>query len=153
MEYCHIDIGPVPAGESFAQVGCNNYLATSLRECEVFRRMLLRLFPIPEGVRVKYVIRVQPREFGYYRQVAIGFAADQKCAVDFADQVELALPQEWDSIAQYELVWFETRDAYRAAVRAHRLKPQEVPEAYAAKDPPCLPATAQLAELLQTHPL
>ena len=35
MEY--IELGPVPAGEACAQVGTDNYLANSLRECEVYR--------------------------------------------------------------------------------------------------------------------
>jgi hypothetical protein len=42
MEY--IELGPVPAGEPCAQVGTDNYLARSMRECEVFRRMLERVF-------------------------------------------------------------------------------------------------------------
>ena len=46
MEY--IELGPVPAGEPCAQVGTDNYLARSMRECEVFRRMLERVLPIPE---------------------------------------------------------------------------------------------------------
>ena len=55
MEY--IELGPVPAGEPCAQVGTDNYLARSMRECEVFRRMLERVLPIPEGLPVKYVVR------------------------------------------------------------------------------------------------
>ena len=55
MEY--IEIGPVPASEPCAQVGTDNYLARSMRECEVFRRMLERVLPIPEGLPVKYVVR------------------------------------------------------------------------------------------------
>ena len=50
MEY--IELGPVPAGEPCAQVGTDNYLARSMRECEVFRRMLERVLPIPEGLPV-----------------------------------------------------------------------------------------------------
>jgi hypothetical protein len=45
MEY--IELGPVPAGEPCAQVGTDNYLARSMRECEVFRRMLERVLPDP----------------------------------------------------------------------------------------------------------
>lgn len=90
MEY--IELGPVPAGESCAQVGTGNYLASSMRECEVYRRMLARVFPIPDGLRVKYVVRSHPHDFGPYREVSIGFVDDLRAAVDFAYQVESALP-------------------------------------------------------------
>ena len=46
MEY--IELGPVPAGEACAQVGTDNYLANSLRECAVYR---LSLIPISEPTR------------------------------------------------------------------------------------------------------
>ena len=47
MEYT--ELGPVPAGESCAQVGTDNYLANSMRECEVYRRMLARVFRFPKA--------------------------------------------------------------------------------------------------------
>ena len=91
MEY--IELGPVPAGESCAQVGTDNYLAKSMRECEVYRRMLARVFPIPEGLPVKFVVRSHPHDFGPYREVSIGFADGNQVAVDFAYQIESALPE------------------------------------------------------------
>ena len=72
MEY--IELGPVPAGEPCAQVGTDNYLARSMRECEVFRRMLERVLPIPEGLPVKYVVRSHPHDFGTYREVSVQIA-------------------------------------------------------------------------------
>ena len=45
----YIEIGPVPGEENCAQVGSSDYTEASLRECEVFRRMLTRLFPVPNG--------------------------------------------------------------------------------------------------------
>ena len=52
-----IEIGPVPGEENCAQVGSPDYTEASLRECEVFRRMLYRLFPVPEGLPVAYIGR------------------------------------------------------------------------------------------------
>jgi hypothetical protein len=80
MEY--IELGPVPAGEPCAQVGTDNYLAHSMRECEVFRRMLDRVFPIPEGLPVKYVVRSHPHDFGTYREVSVRYSSDDPAACE-----------------------------------------------------------------------
>ena len=71
MQY--IEIGPVPGEEHCAQVGSPDYTEASLRECEVFRRMLYRLFPVPEGLPVAYVGRTHPHDFGNYREVSIRY--------------------------------------------------------------------------------
>ena len=47
----YIEIGPVPGEENCAQVGSSDYTEASLRECEVFRRMLARLFEPPRVSR------------------------------------------------------------------------------------------------------
>ena len=71
MQY--IEIGPVPGEENCAQVGSPDYTEVSSRECEVFRRMLYRLFPVPEGLPVAYVGRTHPHDFGNYREVSIRY--------------------------------------------------------------------------------
>jgi hypothetical protein len=101
MEY--IELGPVPAGEPCAQIGADNYLARSMRECGVYRRMLERVFPRPESLPVKYVVRTHPHDFGAYREVSVGYCADDRAACDFAFQVEASLPETWDPIARQEL--------------------------------------------------
>jgi hypothetical protein len=98
MEY--IELGPVPAGEPCAQVGTDNYLARSMRECEVFRRMLERVFPIPEGLSVKYVVRSHPHDFGTYREVSVRYSSGDPVACDFAFQVESSVPDGWDLTAR-----------------------------------------------------
>lgn len=109
MEY--IELGPVPAGEPCAQVGTDNYLARSMRECEVFRRMLERVFPIPEGLSVKYVVRSHPHDFGTYREVSVRYSGDDAAACDFAFQVESSVPDGWDPVAQQELADLQRRQA------------------------------------------
>ncbi len=151
MEY--IELGPVPAGEACAQVGTDNYLANSLRECEVYRRMLARVFPTPGELPVKFVVRSHPHDFGPYREVSVAFADGNQAAVDFAWQVEAALPDAWDAVALYELAWFERRDAYAKAVREGSLPREEVPQHYAANSLPQLVPTARLQDLLAAHPL
>jgi len=73
MAFDTIELGPVPGEESCAQVGTDTFLYDSARECEVYKRMLVRLFPIPEGLPVSYVVRSHPHEFGTYREVAVRF--------------------------------------------------------------------------------
>jgi hypothetical protein len=148
-----IEIGPAPAGESCAQVGSADYDETSQRECDVFRRMLYRLFPVPEGVPVAYVTRTHPHDFGTYREVSIRYDDAHGAAVDFAFQVEIAVPDRWDAAAQYELAWYERNRAYRIAVRERRLQPSEVPPQFSGETPPSLPAGARLCELLAAYPL
>jgi len=109
MEY--IELGPVPAGEPCAQVGTDHYLARSMRECEVFRRMLERVFPIPEGLPVTYVIRSHPHDFGAYREVSARYSGVDQAACDFAIQVESSVPDSWDPLAQQELEDLQRRHA------------------------------------------
>jgi hypothetical protein len=93
MAFDYIELGPVPAGESCVEVGTNNYLANSLRECKVYQRMLERLCPIPQGLPVAFVVRSHPHDFGPYREVSVRFAY----------RVEANAPEQWDAIARDEL--------------------------------------------------
>lgn len=149
----YIEIGPVPGEENCAQVGSSDYTEASLRECEVFQRMLYRLFPIPEGIPVAYVGRTHPHDFGNYREVSIRYDEKNGAAVDFAFQVELSVPANWDAIAQYELAWYERKRAYDVAVREQRLQRDEVPPHFGEEKPPRLPADAHFAALLTAYPL
>ena len=116
MEY--IELGPAPAGETCVQVGTDNYLARSMGECEVFRRMLERVFPIPEGLPVKYVVRSHRHDFGTYREVSVRYGGDDAAACDFASQVETSIPDCWDPAAQQELADLQRRHAQARACPA-----------------------------------
>ena len=156
MEY--IELGPVPSGEDCAQVGSENYEVSARLECAVFRRMLLRLFPIPDGFDVRYVTRRFPHEFGSYFEVCVAYGVLGPCGrneavADFAYALEGNTPEQWDAIAMYELAWFRRRDDFREAVRQNQLGQHEVPAAYASAEPPALSPTAAFHELLAAHPL
>ena len=129
MEY--IELGPVPAGEPCAQVGTDSYLARSMRECEVFRRMLDRVFPIPESLPVKYVVRSHTHDFGTYREVSVRYCGGNQAASDFAYQVESAMPDCWDSTALQELANLQMRHA----------EPQVVPRRFGGMPADGSPAT------------
>jgi hypothetical protein len=138
MEY--IELGPVPAGEPCAQVGTDNYLARSMRECEVFRRMLERVFPIPEGLPVKYVVRSHPHDFGTYREVSVRYSGDDAAACNFAFQVESSVPDVWDPVAQQELADLQRRQAELQAVSATAATVEPADRAQPDCMPPRVPA-------------
>ncbi|MDP1691742.1 MAG: hypothetical protein Q8L49_07295 [Burkholderiaceae bacterium] len=151
MEY--IELGPVRAGETCAQVGTDNYLARSMGECEVFRRMLERVLPIPEGLPMKYAVRSHPHDFGNYREVSIRYDEANGQAVEFAYEAERSVPAEWDAIARYDLAWYERKRAYELAVQEKRQQTDEVPTHFGTTEPPGLPAGSPFSELLATQPL
>ena len=138
MEY--IELGPVPAGEPCAQVGTDNYLARSMRECEVFRRMLERVFPIPEGLPVQYVVRSHPHDFGTYREVSVRYSGDDAAACDFAFQVESSVPDCWDPVAQQELAELQRRQAEPQACCAGAAAVEPADRAHPACVPQRVPA-------------
>ena len=96
-----------------------------MRECEVFRRMLDRVFPIPDGLPVKYVVRSHPHDFGPYREVSVRYSSDNQAACDFAFQVESSVPDGWDPVAQQEL----------ADLQRQHAEPQACPPAAATVEP------------------
>ena len=100
-----------------------------------------------------YVARTHPHDFGTYREVSIRYDEHDGAAVDFAYQVELSVPDEWDPIAQYELAWYERKNVYTAAVRDKRLQPEEVPTHFGTVKPPSLPPGSRFSELLTAFPL
>lgn len=71
----YIELGPVPAEESCAQVGAPDYERNARRECGVFRRMLERLFPVPEDVDARFTVRQYPHDFGSYFEVCVAYGA------------------------------------------------------------------------------
>lgn len=148
--YDHVDVGPVPAEEDCAQVGTPDYETHSARECRVFKRMLQRLHPVPEGVDAGFVVRKHPHDLGSYREVAVRYGPGH---LAFAESVERSSPVEWDAIARYELLWFQRREELQQAVREGRMAPDAVPPHYAQADPPPLDGQASLDELLARHPL
>ena len=143
MDY--IDIGPVPANEPCVQVGDDDYWSRAGRECTVFKRMLYRLFPIPENLAVAYVIRAHSHDFGTYREVAVRIGngswppetrASIAGAERFAFEVEAGAPDSWDWLARYELDWYERSAAYLKAVRERTIQREEVPAHYLGPNPP-----------------
>ena len=75
--------------------------------------------------------------------MSIGFAGGNPTAVDFAYQVESALPYKWDVVAFCELAWFRRRNESFKAVREGALPAEGVLRLYATNGVPQLPFTAR----------
>lgn len=98
-----IDIGPVPAEESCAQLGSDRYHRVWRAECRAFCAQLLRVFgPEPEGARL--IITSNPHDFGTYHDVAVLYETDNVAALDWALRIEGDTPAEWDNAARAELL-------------------------------------------------
>ena len=153
MSHQIMTIGPSPCEAACAQVGQPDYEEQSQRECQVFQRMLERMFPLPDGVPVRYVVKSFPHEFGAYREVCVRYEDSDARACDHAYAVEANTPAQWDAIARYELIWIERKDQLQRAVLRGDLQPQEVPTVYRGNGIPDLPADHSFSELLTTFPL
>lgn len=98
-----IDLSAVPVEEDCAMVGQEDYQKRGMRECRAFVGQLQRQFPIPEGARSKYVIRIHSHDLGRYLEVAIHVNPEDQVALDHAYTVEANIPTHWDDKARQEL--------------------------------------------------
>ena len=153
MSHQIMTIGPSPCEAACAQVGQPDNEEQSRRECQVFQRMLERMFPLPDGVPVRYVVKSFPHEFGAYREVCVRYEDTDGQASDHACMVEGNTPAEWDAIARYELIWLERRKLLQQALHRGELPPGEMPEVYRGAAFPALPADRSFGDLLAAFPL
>lgn len=92
-----IEIGSSPYDEPCAQVGEDDYLAKSLRECAAYKAQLERMFPA--GI---FIIKRFPHDFGSYREVvALLGRGDESDRAAFS--AERDGPAKWDDIAREAL--------------------------------------------------
>ena len=149
-----VTIGATPWGESCAQVGSPDYQDQSFIECTVFRRQLMRNYPVPEGVPASIIISSERHDFGTYREVAVRFNPESQAATEYAYTLENAGPENWDSIARYELIWYSTKATFMRRLRLGQIDDRSVPSVYQPGHPPeSLKADATLNELLAATPL
>ena len=97
-----IEIGPVPAEESCAQVGSDRYARVWRAECNAYRNQLRRVCgEEPDGASL--IITSNSHDFGTYHDVAVSYDCDDREALAYALKVESEAPGEWDDIARAEL--------------------------------------------------
>lgn len=142
MPYEILPIGPAPCDESCAQVGEPDYHERSRRECRVFQRMLLRLFPkpesIPDSVPASVVVQTFAHEFGRYREVCVRYAPSNPVAAEWAYCIENNAPPTWDALARSELTWLEQQEQLLRAIECGEIAASELPAIHRHGDIPAL---------------
>ncbi|WP_423200696.1 XRE family transcriptional regulator (plasmid) [Cupriavidus sp. H19C3] len=128
------EVGPVPAEESCAQVGRDDYNERSGRECTVYIRQLQRIFGHPDPASLRFVRRGFAHEFGRYHEVVAVMNAEGAEMFD-----ESKLPCEWDHIARAELTWLRLRQQWREAVRVRPSAIVQVPDIFQRNEIPEFP--------------
>lgn len=129
-----IEVGPVPAEESCAQVGRDDYEERSRRECAVYIRQLQRIFQHPNPAVLKFVRRGFPHELGRYHEVVAIMTAE---GADLFD--EASLPLEWDHVARAELTWLRLQRHWWETVQARPSAIALVPDIFQRSDIPEFP--------------
>jgi hypothetical protein len=89
MQY--LELGPVPADETCAQVGSKNYREVALAECRRYKQLLEAKFP--EG---RFAIKGFSHDYGTYHEVVIYYDDDNH---DYVSMVEENLPATWNDSA------------------------------------------------------
>lgn len=129
-----IHIGATPPEENCAQFGAASYNEQSLLECSVYKRMLMRTSPPPDGASL--LIKSFPYDGGHYREVCVSYEDSSEIACTYAFNLESKGPVEWDPIARYELAWFERRAVFQRGLRDGSVRETDVPAQYARSEPP-----------------
>lgn len=98
----YLNIGCVPADESCAQVGTDDYECKSRKECATFIGQLRRIFgDEPDGARLG--VKSFPHDFGSYMEVVCLYGTDKPVAVNYAFRCESCMPMVWDAAARQQL--------------------------------------------------
>ena len=151
MPYEQVDLGPVPGEEMAASVGAEDYLERSTRECLVYKRMLSRLHPIPEGIDAKLAVKSFPHDFGTYREVVVKFDPNDEAATNYAYDLESNSPASWDTTARFELWWLERRDQLLREVHRGERDVATLPESTRLNQIPTVDNNANLTDLFAVH--
>lgn len=97
-----INIGPVPCGESCAQVGQGDFEKMSRLECFLFLDQLRRAFPEPD--RGRLAVKSFSHDFGTYREVVAYYDTEDEESTNWAFEIEANAPENWDEQAREALL-------------------------------------------------
>ncbi|MFS8980539.1 hypothetical protein PO002_39970 [Cupriavidus necator] len=117
-----VEVGPVPAEESCAQVGQPDYEAQSRLECAVYIRQLKRVFGNPDPLTLTFERRGFPHDLGRYHEVVAIMTA---AGADLFDEAKV--PTSWDPIARAELTWLLLQARWREQVVSGLVEMADVP--------------------------
>jgi hypothetical protein len=151
MSIQYITIGATPCEEDCAQVGQADYPERSRRECLVFKRLLERMYPVPDGAWLK--VKSFAHDFGSYREVCVCYEDQDEAACDYAYRLEEGTPAKWDAIARHELLWLDRKERFSQAAARGEITRDEIPARYRGEDFPVLPADKSFTDLCAMFPL
>lgn len=90
-------LGSAPYDENCVQVITGeNYLPKMREECNKYKLMLIKRFPIPENMAVFFSLKENQHNFGTYLEVAITFDENNPKSKEFMLFVDNNLPAKWD---------------------------------------------------------
>jgi hypothetical protein len=94
-----LNIGCAPTAEPCVQVNPKcPYLVEMLAECNRYKQLLMKLFPIPEELSpfVYFSVDKFSHDFGTYAGVCIHYDSNNEAAFNFALDVEANCPKNWE---------------------------------------------------------
>lgn len=147
-----LPLGSVPLGETFSLVGERHYDEKSLVECQVLRRMLLRLHPLPKkGAAALTIENCCPHTLAE-RQVCVRFRG--RAGTSYALHLERHRPRNWDAVASRDIHWFVRRRMLELLVLRGLTARDAVPAEFLLDEPPVAgepipPPVPAVSEVLQ----
>lgn len=129
-----LPLGSVPLGEAFSRVWEQNYDEKSLVECQVLRRMLLRLHPLRKAGDAALTIENCCVETMVERQVCVRFRG--RAGTSYALHLERHRPRNWDDVASREIRWFVRRRMLELLVLRGLTAQTAVPAEFLLDEPP-----------------
>ncbi|WP_143861610.1 hypothetical protein [Nostoc linckia] len=95
----------MPTDEGYQQAGTADYHPRAQSECQIYKKQLLRLFPIPDSLKELIRFEVDPFQNAHciYYEVVINFDGGVEEASQFAENVKANRPSEWDEQATKQL--------------------------------------------------
>lgn len=104
------ELGAAPMDEECAQVGEENYAERALKECQCFRRQLLREYQkahkaeLHENAKLcRIKVITKPHDFGYYYEVVVTYKDEDIDSNQAALWFEENIPTNWDEVSKQEL--------------------------------------------------
>ena len=90
----YVEIGPSPVEEDCVQMGVGT-AQEMIDECNRFKELLERLFPVPEGINAYYHVKRFPYDLNSYYEVVVVYDDEDDESTDFAYNVCDNQPLRW----------------------------------------------------------
>lgn len=112
MSFDTLEIGATPGDEDCESVGPNYRPEMSKKECEEYKKLLMRIHgEPPEGASYRTV--TNRHDYGTYYEVGIRFDTSNDAAIEYTFKVENDTPAQWDDMAMMNLDRFRVQNGLR----------------------------------------